>query len=123
MTTMVTDVSEFVAVRNLADSVFVKYRSVHVLRPNAGSAGGGSLFNDVTENWERVIGVNLKGVVWGIKAFVPRMVEIGVNGYVVATSSGAGAEGTSYLNASYGSTKNGVLFPPLAATNLETCLS
>jgi NAD(P)-dependent dehydrogenase (short-subunit alcohol dehydrogenase family) len=138
---VVTDVSEFASVRKLADTAFDRHGAVHVLHLNAGIAGGGSLFDDETSDWERVIGVNLEGVVWGIKAFVPRMLEGGDEGFVIATSSGAGAEGTSFRTASYAATKMavlslmeclhgqlqerdarlraGVLFPPLTATNLS----
>ncbi len=109
VSTFVADVSDYSAVKSVADTIFARHGTVHFLHLNAGIGGGGSLFDDVTENWERVIGVNLKGVVWGIKAFVPRMVDAGESGYVIATSSGAGAEGTSYQNPSYASTKNAVV--------------
>jgi NAD(P)-dependent dehydrogenase (short-subunit alcohol dehydrogenase family) len=135
-----TDVSDFASVQALADATYDAFGAAHVLHLNAGIGGGGSLFDDVTADWERVLGVNLKGVIWGIKAFVPRMLEGGDEGFVVATSSGAGADGTSYKTASYAATKMavvsimeclygqlrdqgsrihaGVAFPPLAATNL-----
>jgi short-subunit dehydrogenase len=80
------------------------------------------------------------GVVWGIKAFVPRMLEAGEEGVVLATTSGAGTDGTTYTGNAYAATKNAVLsvmeclygqlrdkqslvraglvFPPLTATNL-----
>jgi short-subunit dehydrogenase len=86
------------------------------------------------------VGVNFYGVVWGIKAFVPRMVERGEEGVVLATSSGSGTEGTTYSTPGYSATKAavlsvmeclygqlrdrgsnvrvGVVFPPLTATNL-----
>jgi NAD(P)-dependent dehydrogenase (short-subunit alcohol dehydrogenase family) len=137
---VVTDVTDFASVQALADAAYDAFGAVHVLHLNAGIGGGGSLFDDVTADWERVLGVNLKGVIWGIKAFVSRMIEDGEEGFVVATSSGAGADGTSYKTASYAATKiavvsimeclhgqlrdkgsrihAGVAFPPLAATNL-----
>jgi NAD(P)-dependent dehydrogenase (short-subunit alcohol dehydrogenase family) len=137
---VVTDVADFASVQALADAAYDAFGAVHVLHLNAGIGGGGSLFDDVTADWERVLGVNLKGVIWGIKAFVSRMMDGGDEGFVVATSSGAGAEGTSYKTASYAATKMavvsimeclhgqlrdkgscvraGVVFPPLAATNL-----
>lgn len=138
---VVCDVADFASVQELADTAYDAFGAVHVLHLNAGIGGGGSLFDDVTENWERVLGINLKGVIWGIKAFVPRMLAAGEDGLVVATSSGAGADGTSYNTASYAATKMavvsvmeclygqlrdqgsrvraGVAFPPLAATNLS----
>jgi NAD(P)-dependent dehydrogenase (short-subunit alcohol dehydrogenase family) len=135
-----TDVADFDSMARLAAATYDLYGAVHVLYLNAGIGGGGSLFDSVTADWERVIGVNLKGVIWGIKAFVPRMVEGGDDGYVLATSSGAGTDGTAYQTAGYSATKAGVLsvmealygqlkergstlkvgvvFPPLTASNL-----
>jgi NAD(P)-dependent dehydrogenase (short-subunit alcohol dehydrogenase family) len=137
---VVTDVADFSSMQALAEAAYDAFGAVHVLHLNAGIGGGGSLLDDVTADWERVLGVNLKGVVWGIKAFVPRMIDGGDDGYVIGTSSGAGAEGTSYKTPSYAATKMavvsimeclhgqlrdlqsriraGVLFPPLTATNL-----
>jgi NAD(P)-dependent dehydrogenase (short-subunit alcohol dehydrogenase family) len=81
-----TDVADFDSMARLAAATYDLYGAVHVLYLNAGIGGGGSLFDSVTADWERVIGVNLKGVIWGIKAFVPRMIEGGDDGYVLACS-------------------------------------
>ena len=138
---VVTDVGDFGAMQKLAERAYDSFGRVHVLHLNAGIGGGGSLFDDETDNWERVLGVNLKGVIWGVKAFVPHMVDGGEDGFVIATSSGAGADGTSYRTPSYAATKMAVLsimeclygqlrdqgsrvraavlFPPLTATNLS----
>ena len=138
---VVTDVSDFESVRRLARASYDAYGAVHVLHLNAGIAAGGSFFDDVTENWQRVIDVNVKGVIWGIKAFTPRMLDGGEDGFVIATSSGAGTDGTTYQTPNYAATKIavlslmeslygqlrdrrsrirvGVLFPPLTATNLS----
>ena len=135
-----TDVSDFAAMRRLADAAYAEFGAVHLVHLNAGIGSGTSLFDDATDNWERIIGVNFMGVVWGIKAFVPRMLAGGEEGVVLATSSGAGAEGTAYTTPGYTSTKAavlsvmeclygqlrdqgaklqvGVVFPPLTATNL-----
>ena len=140
-TGVVTDVADFASMQQLAASAYSEYGVVHVLHLNAGIGSGASLFNDATDDWERILGVNLKGVIWGIKAFVPKMVDSGVDGYVIATSSGAGSEGTNYQTPGYAATKMavlsimeclygqlrdrqsrikaGVLFPPLTATNLS----
>ena len=137
---VVTDVADFDSVRALSTAAHDAFGGVDVLHLNAGVGAGGSFFDDGTDDWERVIGINLKGVIWGIKAFVPHMLERGEEGYVIATTSSAGAEGTAYKTASYAATKIavvsimeslygqlrdqdsrlhvGVLFPPLAATNL-----
>jgi NAD(P)-dependent dehydrogenase (short-subunit alcohol dehydrogenase family) len=135
-----TDVSSFDSVRTLADAAYDTYGAVHIAHFNAGIAAGASLFDDDTAQWEQAVGVNLLSVVWGIKAFVPRMQAGGQEGLVLATSSGAGAEGTSYNSNAYAATKAAVVsvmeclygqlrdqqskveaaivFPPLTATHL-----
>jgi NAD(P)-dependent dehydrogenase (short-subunit alcohol dehydrogenase family) len=140
-TGVVTDVADFASMQQLAASAYAEFGAVHVLHLNAGIASGASLFDDATDDWDRILGVNLKGVVWGIKAFIQKMVDSDVDGYVIATSSGAGSEGTTYQTPSYAATKiavmsimeclygqlrdrqsrirAGVLFPPLTATNLS----
>jgi NAD(P)-dependent dehydrogenase (short-subunit alcohol dehydrogenase family) len=134
------DVADFAAMQELARSAYDAYGAVHLVHLNAGIAGGGSFFDDVTTDWPPVIDVNLKGVMWGIKAFAQRMVDGGDEGYIIATSSSAGIDGTTYTRAGYGATKiavlslmesfygqlrdkqskvrAGVLFPPPTATNL-----
>jgi NAD(P)-dependent dehydrogenase (short-subunit alcohol dehydrogenase family) len=135
-----TDVSDFQSMQALAAAAYDVHGAVHLVHLNAGIGGGGSFFDDVTDDWQRVIGVNLLGVIWGIKAFVPRMLEAGEEGCILATSSGAGAEGTAYNSGSYAATKIAVVsimeslygqlrdrgsrleaalvFPPLTASNL-----
>jgi NAD(P)-dependent dehydrogenase (short-subunit alcohol dehydrogenase family) len=140
VTGVVTDVGDYASVQRLAAEVYERYRRADVVFLNAGIGGGGSLFDDEMDSWHRVIGVNLMGVLHGIKAFVPRMVAQGGHGHVLATSSGAGVNGTMYTGASYATTKQAVrtlmeclygqlrdrgadiqttvVLPPLARTNL-----
>jgi len=103
-----TDVSDYTSVKQLAATAYEHYGEVNVALFNAGVGGGGSFFDDDMEAWHRVIGVNLLGVLHGIKAFVPRMIESGAPGHVLATSSGAGAHGVMYTGASYATTKQAV---------------
>lgn len=104
-----TDVSDYAAVKRLADVAYERHGEVNVLLLNAGVGGGGTLFDDDdVEAWQRVIGINFLGVVHGIKAFVPRMLESGSPGHVLATSSGAGAHGVMHTGASYATTKQAV---------------
>jgi NAD(P)-dependent dehydrogenase (short-subunit alcohol dehydrogenase family) len=135
-----TDVSDFAAMKALADAAYDTYGAVHVLHLNAGIASGAGLFDQETEPWQQAVGINLFGVIWGIKAFVPRMVAAGEEGLVLATSSGAGVDGTNYASSAYAVTKiavastmeclhgqlrdqnsavrAGIVFPPLTNTNL-----
>jgi NAD(P)-dependent dehydrogenase (short-subunit alcohol dehydrogenase family) len=134
----VTDVSDLDSTRALAQFAYDELGGVHVLHLNAGIGAMASLTNDDITGWEQAVGVNYFGVVWGIKAFVPRMLEMGDAGVVIATSSGAGIEGTAFEQPAYASTKAAVLTvmeslhgqlagtalraavlcPPLTATNL-----
>ncbi len=83
-----TDVSDPRAVDALADAAEARFGPVHVVCNNAGVSGGGSPIWATTENdWSWVLGVNLMGVVHGIRAFVPRMLAHGEPGHVVNTSS------------------------------------
>jgi NAD(P)-dependent dehydrogenase (short-subunit alcohol dehydrogenase family) len=61
---------------------------VHVLCNNAGVSGGSSPLWATSENdWNWILGVNLMGVVHGIRSFVPRMLAHGEEGHIVNTSS------------------------------------
>jgi NAD(P)-dependent dehydrogenase (short-subunit alcohol dehydrogenase family) len=84
------DVSDLHQVRALADRVFERFGSVHILCNNAGITMPGRLWALTDAQWERILGVNLHGVINGIRAFVPRMIEQGQGGHVVNTSSLSG---------------------------------
>jgi NAD(P)-dependent dehydrogenase (short-subunit alcohol dehydrogenase family) len=91
-TIQVTDVSDEHAVRELAERAFADLGTVHVLCNNAGVAGNSTapVWETPLETWQWVIGVNLMGVVHGLRAFVPRMLAIGDEGHIVNTASLAG---------------------------------
>lgn len=86
-----TDVSSAEAVQALAERAHEVYGKVHVLCNNAGVAGGagglGGIWQANDKDWQWVLGVNLMGVVHGLQAFVPRMLEHGEPGHIVNTSS------------------------------------
>ena len=85
---VVADVSSFEQVEALAERVHEWFGKVHILCNNAGvAAGGGPLWETSEADWSWVLGVNLMGIVHGIRAFVPRMLEHGEPGHVVNTSS------------------------------------
>jgi NAD(P)-dependent dehydrogenase (short-subunit alcohol dehydrogenase family) len=108
---VVTDVSKLESVQQLAARVFDEYGAVHVLCNNAGVAGPGGSSGPVWEksdrDWQWAFGVNYWGVLHGIRAFVPRMIESGEEGHVVNTASVAGV--TSNLFGIYGVTKHAVV--------------
>jgi NAD(P)-dependent dehydrogenase (short-subunit alcohol dehydrogenase family) len=84
------DVSDAGAVEALAETVFAANAAVDILHNNAGIGHAGPVDETTLEEWERVLGVNLMGVVHGIHSFVPRMLRQGRPGNVVNTASMAG---------------------------------
>ena len=85
-----TDVSSGRDVEALADKAFTAFGGVHVLCNNAGVAPGGTVWEQSVKDWEWTLGVNVWGVIHGIRAFVPRMLEQNAEGHVVNTASVAG---------------------------------
>jgi NAD(P)-dependent dehydrogenase (short-subunit alcohol dehydrogenase family) len=83
------DVSKPDEVEDLARKTFAAFGTAHVVCNNAGIGAGGLMWQVPVTDWAWVIGVNLMGVVHGIRSFVPRMVEQG-EGHVVNTASIAG---------------------------------
>lgn len=85
-----TDVSQAGDVERLAQIAFETYSAVHLLFNNAGVGAGKSAWESTLADWEWVLGVNLYGVIHGIRSFVPRMLESEARGYIVNTASMAG---------------------------------
>ena len=85
-----TDVADAAAVRRLADRAFETFGAVHLLCNNAGVFQAGLSWTRSREDWDWAFDVNFFGIVHGIDAFVPRMIEGGGPGHVVNTSSVAG---------------------------------
>ncbi|MFK7733960.1 MAG: SDR family NAD(P)-dependent oxidoreductase [Pseudomonadales bacterium] len=84
-----TDVSSAEAMDNFAARTFDAYGSVQVLFNNAGVDGHGAMWDLSTEDWEWTLGVNLWGVIHGIRVFSKHMVEQNI-GHIVNTASIAG---------------------------------
>jgi NAD(P)-dependent dehydrogenase (short-subunit alcohol dehydrogenase family) len=84
------DVSRPEEVEALAKAVFDDGGRVDIVHNNAGIGHGGDLEQTTFEDWQRVIGVNLLGVAYGVQAFVPRMLEQGHPATIVNTASMAG---------------------------------
>lgn len=91
--TSVTDVTDAHAVEALASDVFDRFGEVNILCNNAGVATYGPLAESSLEEWKWVMDINVWGVVHGISAFVPRMLETGRPGHVVNTASMSGLVG------------------------------
>ena len=107
----VVDVTSALQVQALADSVYHEWGSVDLLCNNAGVFVGGLMWERSIEDFEFTLGVNLYGILHGIRAFVPRMIAQGTEAHVVNTSSVAGLLGSPYAGP-YGISK----FAAFAAT-------
>lgn len=86
----VVDVSAADSVDALAARAYDTFGAVHLLCNNAGVFQAGVLWERTLADWEWVLGVNVWGIIHGIRAFVPRMIAAGEPGHVVNTSSLAG---------------------------------
>ena len=103
-----TDVSDAVAVDALASATVERFGTYHVVCNNAGVGGAAApSWKAPEEVWRWVIEVNLWGVINGIRAFVPRLVEQN-SGHVVNTASMA-AFGPFPYDAPYAASKHAVL--------------
>jgi NAD(P)-dependent dehydrogenase (short-subunit alcohol dehydrogenase family) len=87
--TVVTDVSNFDEVVRLEAAVRERFGGTDVLMNNAGIQPGSKMFGPA-ENWQRILGVNLWGVINGSQAFAPRMIERGRPGLIINTGSKQG---------------------------------
>ena len=85
--TVAVDVSDDDAVARAADAVFAEFGAVHVLCLNAGVFLGGLLWERPKVDLDFAFGVNIDGVINGIRRFVPRMIAGGKDGVVINTSS------------------------------------
>jgi NAD(P)-dependent dehydrogenase (short-subunit alcohol dehydrogenase family) len=84
-----TDVSRVEDLERLRRLVDERFGGTDILMNNAGVQVGSTIFGPA-ENWERVLGVNLMGVILGTRVFVPSMIERGRPGLVINTGSKQG---------------------------------
>jgi NAD(P)-dependent dehydrogenase (short-subunit alcohol dehydrogenase family) len=104
---VVTDVSVGSSVDNLRDKALERFGAVHLVHNNAGVAVGGPLWTVSEADWTWVLGVNLWGVIHGIRAFVPVLLDQG-EGHIVNTASLAGLTSPAMLGP-YNVTKHSVV--------------
>jgi NAD(P)-dependent dehydrogenase (short-subunit alcohol dehydrogenase family) len=84
------DVSKADEVEALAERAWKRFGAAHLIFNNAGVAVAGPAWTATLEDWEWTLGVNLMGVVHGVRSFVPRMLAQGGECHVVNTASVAG---------------------------------
>ncbi|GGW52659.1 short chain dehydrogenase [Streptomyces lucensis JCM 4490] len=102
------DVSDEQAMEKLAEKVHREYGVLDVLVNNAGIGLAGSFFATTTDDWRRVLDVNLWGVIHGCRLFGARMAERGQGGHIVNVASAAAYQPSRALPA-YSTSKAAVL--------------
>ena len=85
-----TDVSQARSVAALAQKTLEAFGAVHLLCNNAGVGSEAAIWESTLEEWEWVMGVNLWGVIHGVRAFVPIMLAQDTECHIVNTASMAG---------------------------------
>lgn len=89
------DVSDGVQIDALAQAAMQRFGAIHLVFNNAGVGAGGLVWESTQADWEWVLGVNLWGVIHGVRAFTPLMLacakqDRGYEGHIVNTASMAG---------------------------------
>jgi NAD(P)-dependent dehydrogenase (short-subunit alcohol dehydrogenase family) len=87
--TIAVDVSRAEEVLSLEAAVRGRFGGTDVLMNNAGIQPGSAMFGPA-ENWQRILGVNLWGVIHGAQIFAPGMIERGRPGLIINTGSKQG---------------------------------
>ncbi|MGD9890521.1 MAG: SDR family NAD(P)-dependent oxidoreductase [Dehalococcoidia bacterium] len=104
-----TDVSKGSQVEALAQHALAAFGAIDIVCNNAGvSGGGGPVWTATEADWQWVLGVNLWGVIHGIRVFVPIMLQQGTDGHIVNTASVLGLT-SGPGGAPYGVSKHGVV--------------
>ena len=86
---VLTDVSKVEQVEALRDATLERFGAVHIVCNNAGVTGRGDPWSGPIESWEWTMGVNFWGVIYGIRTFLPHIIESG-GGHIMNTASIAG---------------------------------
>jgi NAD(P)-dependent dehydrogenase (short-subunit alcohol dehydrogenase family)/pimeloyl-ACP methyl ester carboxylesterase len=102
------DVSDETAINALAAQVNNDHGVVDILVNNAGIGMAGRFLETTSENWDNILGVNLRGVLNGSRAFATQMVHRGQGGTIINVSSAAAFLPSKSMIA-YGTTKAAVL--------------
>ena len=89
------DVSDAAQVEAMGQATFQRFGAPHLVFNNAGVGAGGLIWENSLKDWQWVLGVNVMGVVHGVRTFTPMMLEAakqdpGWQGHIVNTASMAG---------------------------------
>lgn len=103
-----TDVSQADAVTALAERAYEEFGAVHLLCNNAGVFAAGLSYDAPQSDYDWCFGVNVWGILNGLRSFVPRMLEAGEPGHIVNTASMAALTSVPF-SAPYAMSKAAVL--------------
>ncbi len=89
------DVSDAAQVEAMAQATLARFGAPHLVFNNAGVGSGGLIWENTLKDWQWVLGVNVMGVVHGVRSFTPMMLEAAKKdpawqGHIVNTASMAG---------------------------------
>src|SRR5262249_8699712 len=104
---VVTDVSDAAQVQALADAAVARFGAIHVACNNAGVGGGGLSWETPLSTWEWVLGVNLWGVIHGVRSFTPILMQQ-AEAHMVNPASIAGLIAAPFM-APYNASKHAVV--------------
>lgn len=101
------DVTDPEAVDDMAESVFARHGGLELLINNAGIETAGLIWEVGVDRWKRLMDINLNGVFYCVRSFVPRMIEVGSPACVANLSSVGGLNSVA-VQAPYIVSKHGV---------------
>jgi NAD(P)-dependent dehydrogenase (short-subunit alcohol dehydrogenase family) len=104
---MRVDVSRYQEVESFCSKAIAQFGATHVVCNNAGVSPLGAVWENTLADWQWILGVNLWGVIHGVRAFVPRLLAQG-EGHVINTASVAGLISPPGMGA-YNVTKHAVV--------------
>jgi len=117
---MMVDVSQPDELHRLADKVHSTWGDVRLLINNAGIETLGYIWEIPLQRWEKTLNINIHGIVHGVRAFLPRMLERGTPAYVANVAS-VGAFGQMPLQTAYIMSKHAVQsFTECLALEIDT---
>ena len=105
-----TDVSKPDDIEELAKKTLDTFGAIHLLFNNAGVAIPKLTWEYELEDWEFVLGINLKGVIYGVRTFIPIMIKQDTECHIVNVSSIEGLLSNGVGGATYGVCKHALVF-------------
>lgn len=102
------DISNYEAVRSFADEIHSEFGAMDIIMNIAGISIWGQIEDLKHEHWQKVINVDLWGVIHGIECFLSEMIRAGKGGHMITISSSAGLFGLPW-HAPYSAAKWGII--------------